>query len=425
MKLKSKIKWMAALVMGMAMTCVTMMSCSVEDNPVESDEFIENEDSKEELVIGSDDGMPMVGAQSGYIYAAKLLGCKDKKAIQNLISEYQNKGWQIIDKDLNAKAGGKYIYLAVKTCNLNSVDQGTAITNFLLMNEYHTDLYKDGKHYFVVPYVGDSGNSTGPNYISINSNFDGDLNAGAGGKYIYLYYTRDNFDDQRAVTKVVFNNESSDALGLEESGDGYDLNTKTKKKGEKIYMHMETANVARFISRSRSNTQCKLDGIIGDTKNIKAVSIPLTFDNLNVKEATINELKDGSFPDLEIQNYFVGSKVTYAIVLTKNTGFKQVNILDKTGNIYMSDALPDNIEEIAPSCFKGMSIEKIYLPLSLIKIRSKAFMDCQSLKEIYYGHNILRQEEIKKLWEEVEKGDDWNKNVHPDFNVIFISSEGS
>ena len=193
--------------------------------------------------------------------------------------------------------------------------------------------------------------------------------------------------------------------------------------GEKSRKDRSAGGTSEILVVTQNDEQW--DGIIGDTKNIKAVSIPLTFDNLNVKEATINELKDGSFPDLEIQNYFVGSKVTYAIVLTKNTGFKQVNILDKTGNIYMSDALPDNIEEIAPSCFKGMSIEKIYLPLSLIKIRSKAFMDCQSLKEIYYGHNILRQEEIKKLWEEVEKGDDWNKNVHPDFNVIFISSEGS
>ena len=34
MKTKNRFQWMAALVMGIAMTCVTMTSCTVEDNPV-------------------------------------------------------------------------------------------------------------------------------------------------------------------------------------------------------------------------------------------------------------------------------------------------------------------------------------------------------------------------------------------------------
>jgi hypothetical protein len=34
MKTTNRFQWMAALVMGIAMTCVTMTSCTVEDNPV-------------------------------------------------------------------------------------------------------------------------------------------------------------------------------------------------------------------------------------------------------------------------------------------------------------------------------------------------------------------------------------------------------
>jgi hypothetical protein len=56
---------MAALVMGMAMTSVTMTSCSTEDNPADNGEVIENENGKEELDLGGGDGVPMVGAQGG------------------------------------------------------------------------------------------------------------------------------------------------------------------------------------------------------------------------------------------------------------------------------------------------------------------------------------------------------------------------
>ena len=145
---------MSTLAVGLAMTCVMTTSCSVEDNPVDDGVVIENENGKEALDLGG--GTPMVGAQSGYIYAAKVLGCTKKSDIQKLISKYQDEGWQIIDKDLNADARGKYIYLAVKKCDLNSAEQGSAVTDFLLTDEYQDFLDKDGKRYVNVPFDGDS-----------------------------------------------------------------------------------------------------------------------------------------------------------------------------------------------------------------------------------------------------------------------------
>ena len=412
---------MATLAVGLAMTCVMTTSCSVEDNPVDDGVVIENENGKEELDLGG--GTPMVGAQSGYIYDVKLLGCTRKDKIQGLIKTYQINGWQIINKDLNAGAGGKYVYLAVKKCDLNSAEQGTAITDFLLTNEYHADLYKDGRHYFIVPCDGDKKeNKEVVIYIKGYTKFDGDLNAGAGGKYIYLYYTRDNFNDQRAMTKVEFNDDTNGALGLNASGEGYDLNTKTKKKGEKIYMHMETKDdVARFYKERWNDIQCNLTAFIGDTKDVKIVGIPLNFDDQEVREAIIDYKmhKDSDLPNLEVQNYFFGTKVTYAKALTTNTGFKQVNVLDVAGNVLFENTLPESIEEIAPDGFKGMSIEEISLPYGLKEIRNRAFMDCSSLKTIYFGCADSLKSANEKKWNTIPKGDDWNKNVNAAFKVVF------
>ena len=52
----------------------------------------------------------------------------------------------------------------------------------------------------------------------------GDLNSNAGGADIHLYYTKDAFPDDRAVTNVWFGSSSSGAVGKFGETDGYDLN---------------------------------------------------------------------------------------------------------------------------------------------------------------------------------------------------------
>lgn len=76
-------------------------------------------------------------------------------------------------------------------------------------------------------------------------------------------------------------------------------------------------------------------------------------------------------------------------------------------------------EEIAPAGFKGMSIEKISLPYGLKEIRNRAFMDCSSLKTIYFGCADSLKSANEKKWNAIPKGDDWNKNVNAAFTVVF------
>ena len=66
-----------------------------------------------------------------------------------------------------------------------------------------------------------------------------------------------------------------------------------------------------------------------------------------------------------------------------------------------------------------MSIEEISLPYGLKEIRNRAFMDCSSLKTIYFGCADSLKSANEKKWNAIPKGDDWNKNVNADFKVVF------
>ena len=72
MKTTNKFQWMAALVMGMAMTCVTMTSCSKEDNPV-----VDNSDIPSVGVMTVKELDELTTAEIGWVIAA------DGKAYMN------------------------------------------------------------------------------------------------------------------------------------------------------------------------------------------------------------------------------------------------------------------------------------------------------------------------------------------------------
>lgn len=412
----TKLLLLAAITAWIVVIGAVMTSCSSDDDTPIGSTIIENENGKEELDLN---GELMVYAQTGYIYDAKVLGCKNKSDILKLINSYKSEGWEIIDKDLNAKAAGKYIYLAVKTCNLNSAEQGEAISDFYLSDHKDNVLSKDDVIYKKVSFDGDS-------------DFDGNLNAGAGGSTFYLFYTSHIFENQCAVTKVTMNNEINDGLGLngKTSGDpqnaqfkGYDLNTKTKKNGEKIYMHIETSEkVARWCAQDYDRAGYIIHDIIGDTKGIKTVSIPLKFNGKDVREA-YNDFNYGDLPDLEVQNYYAFTLITHASALTQNNEFRQVNVLNMEGDVRLYNTLPESITDIHSYGFRGTSIEEIALPYGLKQIGKDAFMDCTSLKAIIFGStNNLRTVNEQK-WNEVIKDNDWNKNVHSDFKVYFKGIE--
>lgn len=119
----------------------------------------------------------------------------------SVIKEYRNKGWIVVDSDLNRKAGGWDVYIAYKTSS--TANPAT---------DYITDICASEKNV-------ESFTLEGRTYrrCSTNSGFNGDLNRSAGGADIYIYYTRDRVNltsfggNKRVITKLSITNEGEDS----------------------------------------------------------------------------------------------------------------------------------------------------------------------------------------------------------------------
>lgn len=139
-----------------------------------------------------------------YITEVMVLGAEKGKG-GSLKSEYRNKGWVVVDKDLNKGAGGWDVYIAYKTSSTAKAETG-----------YITDICASDKN--VSSFTFESRTY----YRAVaNSGFNGDLNRGAGGAYIYIYYTRERQnlgtygDSKRVITQ----------LSTTSSGDDKDAST--------------------------------------------------------------------------------------------------------------------------------------------------------------------------------------------------------
>ena len=176
-----------------------------------------------------------------FISELKLIG-GTKGEVNALKDTYGKQGWKVIDKDLNAGAGGDYIYLLYKTeISPDGFNYGY-ITGFYLQNKSAANtaatLSYEGHKYNIVPYEG-SGHFIGQK---------GDLNSNTGRETdaIHLFYTTDVFSDNRAVTGIAFDSNSSGAVGKDGGSSGYDLNAKAG--GDYIYMHYTTATTVPLFS---------------------------------------------------------------------------------------------------------------------------------------------------------------------------------
>ena len=162
-------------------------------------------------------------------------GSKDE--VDKLIESYTAEGWTLINKDLNAGAGGDWIYLLYKKASDLDVEEGNFITEFYIksgasgVNETITINYMP---FNLVPYKG------GSHFCGQK----GDLNSGTGESTdaIHLYYTKEIFDDHLAVTNAYFDANKAGSLGKNgDPNNGYDLNAGAG--GDYIYMHAEYAEV--------------------------------------------------------------------------------------------------------------------------------------------------------------------------------------
>ena len=108
----------------------------------------------------------------GYITDVMTIG-SDRNDVK---TEYRNKGWTVVDKDLNAGAGGWWVYVAYKTSPSAKPETGY-ITDICASTKYVDSFDFEGRTYY---------------RCANNSGYNGNLNRGTGkGDDIYLYYTRE------------------------------------------------------------------------------------------------------------------------------------------------------------------------------------------------------------------------------------------
>ena len=168
-----------------------------------------------------------------YITDVVLVSSNDYDVVSAYKDAYRNDGWTSIDYDLNRGAGGAFVYLLYKTTS-SPGSSNEVITDFYIKlsssSDHPDQLTHNGRTYYLTPGGGnDDFNRHGR-----------DLNQGAGGKYIYLYYTKDDFPfPNQAVTSITINGTKDGAVGENGGSNGCDLNNGAK--GNYIYMHVTTA----------------------------------------------------------------------------------------------------------------------------------------------------------------------------------------
>ena len=196
-----------------------------------------------------------------YVTDVMVIGSKDQDVTNRLRYTYEPQGWYFIDKDLNEGAHGAYIYLLYKT-ERSTVNRGY-ITDFYIKKSGSQGrpetITHNGRTYY--PVRGGGGDAfTG-------DNIQCDLNYDANGEYIYLYYTTDPFEDNRAVFKIEFNSTKDGGVGANGGTSGCDLNSGAH--GAYIYMHIMTGNPfvpgEQALWCSGNNTLYFVNNILGQS----------------------------------------------------------------------------------------------------------------------------------------------------------------
>lgn len=207
-----------------------------------------------------------------FITDVMVIGYKNETEFKNLQEKLEKEGWTAINKDLNAGAGGDFIHLLYKSeANTDGLNHGY-ITDFYILGSKSGSVDEEvtyqGRTYHLVSFEGST------EFEKSN----GDLNRGCGrgSDYIYLYYTKDPMNEQ-AVSKIVFDNSESGALGNQGGSDGFDLNNGCENATKKIYMHItkNNASTVKYIEYTYDIT----DGLKSETKTCSSSKVVSSNDN--------------------------------------------------------------------------------------------------------------------------------------------------
>ena len=217
-----------------------------------------------------------VWAQKQYINQLMLIGGNEGGFIEPYVELYQGEGWTFVDYNLNSGTDEQIIYLLYKTGSADDT-LNPPITDFYIKSTSdksdHPDMitHNNRNYYRITSIVGS--NSFLDSY--------GDLNDGAGGKYIYLYYTTDAWDYPRGISGISFNSTSDGAVCGNGSAEPQDLNEGAH--GDYIYMHYKYALTTDVIDVYTQDDFKPLDAACSDTIRFSlADDVVTTLSNINV-----------------------------------------------------------------------------------------------------------------------------------------------
>ena len=250
---------------------------------------------------------------------------------KNLKNEYTNKGWTVLEQDLNQGNGGWYVFIAYKTSSTANPYSGY-ITDICASNKKVDKFTSDGRTYYKAP--------------TNRSDFDGDLNRGSNGNDIYIYYTcdRKNLSDyggeKRVMTRLSTtinengNTDDGDNSSLaiswrNSSYSGYVDTNKGAGISTYIFIHQHfTTQTAKWKKEPTYASDLTYNG-----KSQELITYNPTSDNVGY---TVFRVNDGSWSGTvptatNVGNYKVDSRLngTYS----GNTFADNSNVISKTVTI--------------------------------------------------------------------------------------------
>ena len=330
-------------------------------------------------------------APRGIITDMMLIGSGSRSEFNALKQQYAAEGWWIVDIDLNEGAGGNYINLLYKTVN-ESGNSGIPITDLYIKKngDHPKSLVSDNRTYYLVPGGGNSAfNNSGC-----------DLNDGAGGDYIYLYYTKDAFQPGRAVDKIKFvfgSNAPSGAVGAGQSStEGIDFNSGIAFS-TRIYIVIGTTAATNRTAQAiwcegNSTLYFINDNTLYNTTNNNIYknqtvtqvwsAASVTSTPQNDKPVWWNVVKDYC-KNVIFQNSFRDVRPT-SLSYWFN-GMKELETV--TGIEYLNTSEVTHMSMMFASCSKLKTIDVGSFDVSKVESATSMFSGCTQLTTIYCNNN--------------------------------------
>lgn len=243
--------------------------------------------------------------QQNFVTDVLLVGCEGTNAREYFVNYYMQKGWTMVDYDLNKGCGSSsdYIYLFYKTKKDTDGQNHGYISRFLIYlgKNYPSQFVSGGLTYYLAPYDGTD------HFIDLR----GDLNSSAGGSDIHLYYTKDVPSDGQFVTSIWFDNNSQSSVGTSSTWDnpGVDLNKGCGSSTPYIYMHVSTAKPTAPVPPPHYPTYYDLNKLTSDVVLMEGDIIMGSLASsakITIADGAMVKLKD-----VEIQ-YIVKDKTKWA-----------------------------------------------------------------------------------------------------------------